>query len=85
MDEDKQKLKDAVSVQTVLRALEESDEYVCNYRVNYDESGTYYFQAVFIRIYFWAHIGKLDYSGIPKCRFDRGRRKKTYQNFGDTK
>ena len=85
VDEDKKKLKDAVSVQNVLRALEESDEYVCNYRVNYDESGTHYFQAVFIRIYFWAHIGKLDYSGIPKCRFDRGRRKKTYQNFGDTK
>lgn len=85
VDEDKKKLKDAVSVQNVLRALEESDEYVCNYRVNYDESGTHYFQAVFIRIYFWAHIGKPDYSGIPKCRFDRGRRKKTYQNFGDTK
>ena len=32
-------------------SLEESDEYVCNYRVNYDESGTHYFQAVFIRIY----------------------------------
>ncbi|MGN0689377.1 MAG: hybrid sensor histidine kinase/response regulator, partial [Oscillospiraceae bacterium] len=53
-DEDKERLRDAISVDNVQQALKEHDEYVYGYRVTYDDSGIHYFQVVFLRMY--SHI-----------------------------
>lgn len=51
IEEDRESLRAAVSVSSVQAALRQSDEYLCSYRVVYDDSGVHYFQALFIRIY----------------------------------
>ncbi len=51
MDEDREALRAAVSIPCVQGALRNSDEYVCSYRVLYDDTGLHYFQALFIRIF----------------------------------
>ncbi|MDD6810414.1 MAG: response regulator [Lachnospiraceae bacterium] len=51
LEEDRKALHAAVAVDVVQRALEESDEYVCSYRVQYDNTGIHYYQVVFLRMY----------------------------------
>ena len=51
LNEDKAILRAAVSAETVQDALKDSDEYICSYRVTYDDTGIHYYQAVFIRMY----------------------------------
>lgn len=51
LEEDREALYAAVAVDVVQRALEKSDEYVCSYRVQYDNTGIHYFQVVFLRMY----------------------------------
>ena len=51
IEEDRESLRAAVSVGSVQCALRQSDEYVCSYRVVYDDSGVHYFQAMFMRVY----------------------------------
>lgn len=51
IEEDREALRAAVSVPSVQSALRSSDEYVCSYRVVYDDTGVHYFQALFIRIF----------------------------------
>ena len=51
LSEDRANLKSAVAVDAVRSALENSDEYICSYRVQYGSDRTHYFQAVFIRMY----------------------------------
>lgn len=51
LEEDREALYAAVAVDVVQRALEKSDEYVCSYRVKYDNTGIHYFQVVFLRMY----------------------------------
>ena len=50
LDEDKTNLKEAVSIDTVLHALKDKDEYICSYRIMYG-GVIHHHQAVFIRIY----------------------------------
>lgn len=50
-DEDKEKIRDVSSVSTVKQALENSDEYVFNCRIIYDETGIHYYQMSYLRIY----------------------------------
>ena len=49
--EDRKALYEAVAVDVVQRALEQSDEYICSYRVQFDDSGIHYFQIAFFRMY----------------------------------
>ena len=51
IEEDSQTLREAVAIPRVQDALRNSDEYVCSYRVVYDDTGVHYFQALFIRIF----------------------------------
>lgn len=51
LEEDREALYAAVAVDVVQHALEKSDEYVCSYRVQYDNTGIHYFQVVFLRMY----------------------------------
>lgn len=51
LEEDREALYAAVAVDVVQRALEKSDEYVCSYRVQYDDTGIHYYQVVFLRMY----------------------------------
>lgn len=51
IEEDSEALKAAVSIPSVQGALRNSDEYVCSYRVVYDDTGVHYFQALFIRMF----------------------------------
>lgn len=51
IEEDSEALKAAVSIPSVQSALRNSDEYVCSYRVVYDDTGVHYFQALFIRMF----------------------------------
>ena len=46
--EDRKALYEAVAVDVVQRALEQSDEYICSYRVQFDDSGIHYFQIAFL-------------------------------------
>ena len=51
LESDRISLRNAVSVNAVKRGLEESDEYVCSYRLKYDDTSVHHYQAVFIRVY----------------------------------
>lgn len=51
IEEDRNTLHKAVAVDVVMRELEVSDEYICSYRVRYDETGIHYFQVAFIRMF----------------------------------
>ena len=51
LEEDRGKLAAAVSMDTVKKALEEKDEYICSYRVDTGNHEIHYFQAVFLRVY----------------------------------
>ena len=51
IDEDKDMLYSAVSFDVVQRQLENNDEYICTYRVSYDETGIHHYQVAFIRLY----------------------------------
>ena len=51
LEEDRDALYAAISVDNVISALEKSDEYSCSYRVIDDEAGIHYYQASFIRLY----------------------------------
>ncbi|MGN0650312.1 MAG: response regulator [Oscillospiraceae bacterium] len=51
VDEDRAALKAAILKETVIQALEKSDEYSCSYRIIADDTGIHYFQASFIRFY----------------------------------
>jgi signal transduction histidine kinase/DNA-binding response OmpR family regulator len=51
MEEDRDALYDAVDAEVVREELERSDEYICNYRVRYDDTGIHHFQVVFMRMY----------------------------------
>ena len=50
-DEDRDSISAAVSMNVIRKALENSDEYTCNYRIIYDDTGIHHFQAAFIRIF----------------------------------
>ncbi|MGN0743276.1 MAG: response regulator [Candidatus Fimadaptatus sp.] len=51
LEEDRAALYDAISVESVRRALEKGDEYSCSYRVVADETGVHHYQASFFRFY----------------------------------
>ncbi|MGN0669504.1 MAG: GAF domain-containing protein, partial [Oscillospiraceae bacterium] len=51
IEEDREALRAAVSIPSVQGALRTGDEYVCSYRVVYDDTGVHYFQALFIRMF----------------------------------
>ena len=51
LDEDREALRSAVEIDKVHSALKDKDEYVCSYRVKYDNTGIHYFQASFLRMY----------------------------------
>ena len=53
IDEDREELRAAVATDVVQRELEKSDEYICSYRVRYDDTGIHHFQVIFMRMYSW--------------------------------
>ena len=50
MEEDREELWAAISVEKVKTGLKDSDEYSCSYRVNMNDTGVHHYQASFIRL-----------------------------------
>ena len=53
LEEDRDALWAAISVEKVKSELEDSDEYSYSYRVNMSDTGIHHYQASFIRLYSW--------------------------------
>ena len=53
VDEDKDELRKAIATDVVQQELEKGDEYICSYRVRYDDTGVHHFQVSFMRMYSW--------------------------------
>ncbi|MGN1338999.1 MAG: ATP-binding protein, partial [Oscillospiraceae bacterium] len=51
LDEDRDNLKAAIDIDVVKHALKSNDEYMCSYRVRYENNTIHYYQAAFFRIY----------------------------------